>query len=107
MSKYVDGKKQAVVVRLKKGPAIASAATIKPTANVFHVTGGVAIQTINGDSLGAGAVIMMIFDGVCTVKNGTVLLLAGGLDFTSGSEDTLTLVYDGTKWREVSRALLS
>jgi hypothetical protein len=84
------------------GEAVASAATITPTGNVFHVTGTTNIDNVT--IMGAGTTITIIFDGVLTVGDGTgnLKLTAG---FTTSADDTLTLASDGTNWLEVARAV--
>jgi hypothetical protein len=88
--------------RLTGGSSVASAATITPTGDVFHVTGTVNIDTIT--IMGAGTRITLIFDGVLTVgdSTGNVKLSAG---FTTSADDTLTLVSDGSSWFEVARSV--
>lgn len=85
-----------------KGADVASASAITPTGNIFHVTGTTNITSITSTSVIAGTTIVMIFDGVLTVTDGSNLKLAG--NFTTAANSTLSLVYDGANWYEVSRS---
>lgn len=87
-----------------KGENVASAATITPTGNLFHVTGSVTISAVATTGVVAGAAITIIFDAACTVENSVSLVLAGGLDYDAAANDQLTLSHDGTTWREKSRS---
>lgn len=84
------------------GSAVASAATIAATGNVFHVTGTTTITSVTIKP--AGTFITIIFDsGSLTFADGSNLRLAG--DFgTTGANDTISLVSDGTNWFETSRS---
>jgi hypothetical protein len=85
------------------GTAVASAATISPTGNVFHVTGSSSVTSINGIGVRAGATVTLIFDGTATVVDGGNLKLAG--NFVATAEDTLELVWDGSNWYETRRSV--
>jgi hypothetical protein len=85
------------------GAAVASAATITPTGNLFHVTGTTNITSVSGTGVTAGTKITIIFDGALTFTDGSNLKLAG--NFVTTADDTITLVYDGTNWYEVSRSV--
>lgn len=82
------------------GSAVASAATITPTGNVFHVTGttNVTDMTITA----AGTCVTLIFDGVLTFTDGNLLKLAG--NFTTSADDTISLCSDGTNYHETARS---
>jgi hypothetical protein len=86
---------QAKPVRLMGGSTVASASTITPTGNVFHVSGSATIDTIT--VMGAGSTITLIFDGTATVSDGVgnVKLPAA---FVATADDTLDLVSDGAGW---------
>ncbi len=84
------------------GAAVASAAAIIPTGNVFHVTGTTNVTSITAGGVLPGAVITIIFDGILTFTDGNNLKLAG--NFTTSADDTITLVYDGTNFYEVARS---
>lgn len=92
---------------LYSGSAVASAATITPTGNLFHVTGTTTITSVAGSinsvNIVAGTTITIIFDGALTFTDGSNLKLAG--DFVTTADDTITLVYDGTNWYEKSRSV--
>jgi len=87
-----------------KGADIASAATIViPSGHLlFDVTGTTDISAITIDTGGvAGRLIILQFDGITTVSMSSTLRLNG--DFPTLAGNILTLIYDGTNWREVSR----
>ncbi|MDX8468923.1 NosD domain-containing protein [Mesorhizobium sp. VK23B] len=84
------------------GTTIASAATIVPSGNTFHVSGTTSITSIDATDISGGAEITMIFDGSLTVVNGGNMKLAG--NFSAGPLDTLTLKWDGSNWYEKSRS---
>jgi hypothetical protein len=51
--------------------------------------------------------LILLFTGNCTVQHvNNQLELAGAVDFLATDKDTLTLVYTGTKWSEVSRTVV-
>lgn len=84
---------------LAPGAPVASAATIAARARVFHVTGTTPITNV----LFLGVpLVTMIFDAACTATDGGNLKLAG--NFAAGADDTLTIVWDGAAWFEVSRS---
>jgi len=85
------------------GTAVASAGAMPlPTGRVFHVTGTTSITSITSTNFQAGAVITLIFDGILTFTDGNNLKLAS--NFVTSADDTITLVYDGTNWYEITRA---
>jgi hypothetical protein len=84
------------------GAAVASAATITPTGNVFHVTGTAAITSISATNISAGTRITLIFDSTASLTDGGNLRLNG--NFSATTDDTITLVFDGTNWYEMSRS---
>jgi hypothetical protein len=49
-----------------------------------------------------GRRVTLVFSGSLTVTDGSNLTLAGNFNTAAGS--TLTLVCDGTNWREASRS---
>ncbi len=84
------------------GTAVASAASITPTGNLFHVTGTSSITSVSGIGITPGTEITLIFDGVLTVTNGSNLRLAS--NFMTAATNTLTLKWDGSGWYEQSRS---
>jgi hypothetical protein len=80
------------------GPAVASAAAIAPTGNLFHVTGKNSIRSISGEGVTAGTEITLVFDDTLTVKNGSNLRLEN--NFATAANSTLTLKWDGSAWYE-------
>jgi hypothetical protein len=88
-----------------KGADVVAAATITPTGNVFHVTGATGISAISSTGLTAGTVLTLIFDSNPVVSNGASLMLAGAANFNTSADDVLTVVWDGIKFRELSRSV--
>lgn len=81
-------------------------------ANVFSITGTTTINAITTTNWDAGATVILTFEASVTVKHNTaggastaVMLLAGAADFSATANDVLTLLYNGTHWREVSRSV--
>ncbi len=84
------------IMKLAKGADVASASaiTLGDDGNFFDITGTTGITSITAKT--AGTVVMLQFDGVLTVTDGSNLKLNGNL--TTAAETTLTLVCDGTNW---------
>lgn len=81
--------------------------------NYFDVTGAVQINGIAVAAWRAGSVVSLQFDSTPTVKHNTAagagfasFQLAGAVDFVASAGDTLTIIYDGTFWRELARAVI-
>jgi hypothetical protein len=95
-----------------KGADVVSANDIAlGDGNYFKITGTTQINTIDATGWTAGSVIILEFGSTPTVKHNTAgggasLLLAAGADFVATADDTLTLAYDGTTWRETSRTVI-
>lgn len=94
----------------RKAADVASAAniTLSDGGNFWDITGTTQIDTIASSGWIAGSVVRLQFDGIVTVKHATAgagaqFFLNGSGDFTSGAGDVLTLIYDGTYWKETSR----
>lgn len=85
------------------GGAVASAAAIVPTGNVFHVTGTTNITSITSTAVNAGTCISIIFDAALTFTDGNNLKLNG--NFVTTADDTISLCFDGTNWYEMARAV--
>lgn len=101
------------MIQGRQGTDIASAnnAAITITGNYFDVTGAVQINTLSTTGIQAGTVITLQFDGAPTVKHATAgtgaqFQLASASDFSATAGDTLTLVFDGTYWRETARTAI-
>ena len=87
-----------------KGTDVASATALPvPTGGVFHVTGTTSVTSILATTLQAGARFTIIFDGILTFTDGNNIKIAG--NFVTTADDTITLVYDGTNFYEVARAI--
>lgn len=93
---------------LKNGsvPTVASAATTSIPAgyDVVSISGTTGISTINGPTQ-YGDTVTLHFSGVLTVADGTGNIKLAGT-FTSTTDSTLTLMYLGSAWTEVSRAVV-
>lgn len=88
--------------------------TVGVDGNTFAILGTTQINAITRADWQAGSRIHLIFASALTVKNNTTggagtdpILLAGGADFTTSTNDVLTLVYSGTFWHETARKLAS
>ena len=86
------------------GTTIASAAALPlGNGNSFHVSGTTTITSVTPcNAANSGRTVILIFNGVLTVTDGSNLKLAG--NFVTTADDVLHLVCDGTSWFEVSRA---
>lgn len=86
-------------------PTLASAATITPWVGprTYQVTGTTTITAIA--VLRAGYVINLVFAASVTVTNVATVKLAGAANFSATADDVLTLISDGTNWREVGRSV--
>jgi parallel beta-helix repeat protein len=71
--------------------------------DVFEITGTTTITTIVIANAWIGRTITLLFKGAITIQNAGVIKLNGGSNFTAASGNTLTLLYDGTNFVEVSR----
>jgi len=91
------------ITNLYQGANVASAATIAPTGNSFHVTGTTTITSVDAAGVIDGTTITLIFDGVLTFTDGSNLKLAG--NFVTTADDSITLVKSGTNWYEVARSV--
>ena len=85
-----------------KGGNVASAATITPTGNLFHVTGTTNITGIDSTAIQPGTTIRMIFDAILTVVAGGTLKMAG--NFVTSAADMLVMTWDGANWIEEGRS---
>lgn len=102
-------------IRSSKGANVTAAndLTLGKDGNFFTITGNTQINGIASASWTAGNSITLLFSGAPTVKHNTAagagfasLYLAGGADFSATADDLLTLVYDGTLWRETARTVV-
>jgi len=93
-------------VQFGKGANVASAATVTlgNDGNLFHITGTTNIDNITTTNWQAGSEIVLIFDDVLTVNDGTGNLQLAG-NFTTSANDTMKLIYNGTSWFELSRSV--
>lgn len=78
------------------------------SGNFIDVTGTTTIVTMSADGQ-AGTIKVLQFDGALTVTHGgsgegAPFSLVGAVDMNTAAGDVLTVVYDGTVWREVSRS---
>lgn len=80
----------------------ATALTLNQNCNYFIVAGTTDITSIVSVDSYTGRQIILQFSGVLTVHDGSNLVLAG--DFTTSSNDILSLIFNGTNWIETSRS---
>ena len=99
----------------KKGSDVASSSQITlGDGNYFDITGTTNIDYITTTDWQAGSVVTLQFDGALTVMHNTAplsgvtgpFMLSGAANFAATADDTLTVVYDGSKWREISRTVI-
>lgn len=88
--------------QLPSQAVVASASTITPHSNVFHVSGTTNIDTITTTT--AGTCYTLILDDVLTVGDltGNINLSAA---FVTTANDTLSVCHDGTTWFETGRSI--
>ena len=92
---------------------VANTLTLGGDGNVFKVTvsGNTSLYNIVSTNWPAGSVITLIFTGAHTVLHnntsggGAAILLAGSIPMNVANNATLTLVFDGTAWQEISRKM--
>ena len=98
-----------------KGADVASAndITLGSDGNFFGITGTTTINRIAAAGWTAGSVVVLKFAASLTVAHNVAsgsgfqgLLLAGAVNFSATATDTLTLIYDGTNWVELARAVI-
>ena len=97
-----------------KGSDVASADAITLGAgNYFDITGVTTINHMLTTNWQAGSIVTLQFDASLTVTNAAGgatgdeadFALVSASNFAATAGDTLTLVYDGTVWREVARSV--
>ena len=90
------------IFKAAKGDDVASAGalTLGDDGNFFDITGTTNITSITAKT--AGTVVVLQFDGILTVTDGSNLKIRG--DFVTTAESAMMLVCDGTNWYEISRA---
>lgn len=89
-------------------PSIASATTLSvPTlGNIYNITGTTTINNITANGH-QGHVITLVFNASLTVNHGSGINLAGAVNFSATTNDTLTLACrNGTAWFEVGRTVI-
>lgn len=82
---------------------------IPDNGNAFNVTGPGVIKTITANGSETGECIVLFFDSKGSVNhnalgNGHRIILSKGSVFEFEPGNTLTLIFDGDKWIEVSRS---
>ncbi len=110
-----EGMTASHMIQGNKGSDIASAdaPTVATTGNYFDITGTTQINHLTTTNIQAGTVIILQFDASVTLTHqaGTPtgdekdLWLAGATNASMTANDTITLVYDGTNWRETARSV--
>jgi len=85
-------------------PTIASADPLHLTGNVgdvFLISGTTGFGTLTGGY--PGRKVTLFFAGALNVVNGASMRLSGGVNFAAIAGSSLTLVWNGTQWREIGR----
>lgn len=99
----------------QKNTDVATASTITiPNGNAVTLTGNTNIDYITTTGWTAGSTLILQFTGTPTVNHNTGSVPANtgnvqlmmGLGFSATANDTLTLYYDGTSWREIARTVI-
>ena len=95
-----------------KGANVASGSTVTlgTDGNVFHITGTTTVNLLNTNNWQAGSIVVLIFDGVLTLKhnqtasaNSKPFFLSGAADVTTAANMVMMFAYDGTYWYEIRR----
>ena len=98
----------------QKGPDVASADAITlGDGNYFDITGAVTINHLINTNWQNGSIVTLQFDAAATLTNAAGgatgaeqdFALAGAANFVATAGDTITLVNDGTVWREIARSV--
>jgi hypothetical protein len=92
---------------------VANTLTLGGDGNVFKInaSGNTGLFNIVSTNWPAGSVVTLIFTGSFTVWHnnttggGAAILLAGSIAMNVANNTTLTLVYDGSAWQEISRKM--
>src|SRR3990167_2016050 len=79
--------------------ASATATTLGDDGGFFDITGTTTITSITAKR--AGTVVILQFDGILTLTDGSNLKLDG--NFVTAAESVIALVCDGTNWWEIAR----
>lgn len=97
-----------------KGATVASAGaiTLGSDGNTFTISGTTTVNHITKTNWQAGAKLKLIFSGILQLTHnaGTVpataaaVKLMGAANWTTAANDSIVLTFDGTDWREESRA---
>lgn len=101
----IDGSASAEVNNciLGAAPTVASASTFTPPAGYRYMYVSGTTQIDNIQITQADRVITLIFTDTVTVKDAIGNLKLNG-DFAADADDSLTLLYNGTHWIELSRS---
>jgi hypothetical protein len=103
-------------IRTAKGADVASGTTITIGAdgNAVAITGTTTINHLTTTDWQAGSVVRLLFGTSLTVThnagsppaNTAPILLSGAANFSATANDVLTLIFDGTNWRECARTVI-
>ena len=93
-----------------KGSDVASGTTITlgNDGNLFDITGTTQIDAMASTNWQAGSVVILHFDGILNVRHNIGadgFFLQGAGTFATTADDTLTLVWNGTRWEETARSV--
>jgi hypothetical protein len=99
---------------LRIGTSVAAANDLAlGVGSYFVISGNTQINGIKASNAQNGQELKLQFSGTPTVKHSTAasagyasLLLAGAADFAATADDVISLVFDGTYWREYARTAI-
>lgn len=89
-------------------PSVASATSIAipRDCDAVNVTGTTAITAMTGGTIGKP--VTLIFAAAATLThNGSSIKLNGGVNFVASADDSITVLWDGSGWRQVAPASLN
>lgn len=66
---------------------------------------GATVITMFDDGFAGQEIVVWFTNANTTVTDGGNILLAGAANFVSSSDDTLSLIFDGTAWHETARSV--
>jgi hypothetical protein len=73
--------------------------------NCFKTANSVATTITNFTDGKPGQAITVIVDANTTIQSNANIKLAGAVNFVGTADDTISLLYDGTTWREMARSV--
>jgi hypothetical protein len=90
-----------------QGSETANSATINALAKNSTVVGNTGATTVTAITNGAAdqRLVLIFANGNTTIQNNAGIKLAGGVNWTATTDDTLTLIYTGSAWYEIGRSV--